>query len=124
MSQDSSLSLTWILIICALGIFELASMWKVFTKAGKPGWASLIPIYNGLVILEIVGRPLWWFLLYLIPGVNIVIACIVMNDLSKSFGQGIGFTLGLILLGGIFIPILAWGDSQYQGPAARTPAPV
>ena len=130
MSQDSftttgsPLSMTWILIICAVALFELASMWKVFTKAGKPGWASLIPIYNAIVILDIAGRPLWWFLLYLIPGVNIVIACIVMHDFSKSFGHGIGFTLGLIFLSGIFIPILAWGDSQYLGPAARTPVPV
>ena len=47
-----------------------------------------------------------------------------MHDISKSFGHDIGFTLGLILLGGIFIPILSWGDSQYQGPAARNPVPV
>ncbi len=119
MSQDSPLfSTTWLLIICAVAIFELASMWKVFTKAGKPGWASLIPIYNAIVILDIAGRPLWWILLYLIPGVNIVIACIVSHAISKSFGHDIGFTLGLIFLGGIFIPILAWGDSQYLGPAA------
>ena len=130
MPQDSltytgaPFSTAWLLIICAIGIFELASMWKVFTKAGKPGWASIIPIYNALVILDIAGRPLWWFFLYLIPGVNIVIACIVMHDFSKSFGHGIGFILGLILLSGIFVPILAWGDSQYLGPAARTPVPV
>jgi len=123
-NTGSPLSTAWLLIICAIGIFEIASMWKVFTKAGKPGWASIIPIYNAFVILDIAGRPLWWFLLYLIPGVNIIIACIVMHDISKSFGHDIGFTLGLILLGGIFIPILAWGDSHYLGPAAGTPVPA
>ena len=123
-TTDSQLSTTWLLVICAVALFEIISTWKVFTKAGKPGWASIIPIYNAIVILHIAGRPTWWFLLYLIPGVNIVIACIVMHDFSKSFGHGIGFTLGLILLSGIFFPILAWGDSQYLGPAGKTPVPA
>ena len=91
-------------------------MWRVFTKAGQPGWASIIPIYNGIVLLQIAGKPVWWILLYFIPFVNIVIACIVMHNISKNFGHDIGFTLGLIFLGGIFFPILAWGDSQYQPP--------
>jgi hypothetical protein len=114
---------TW-LILCAVIIFEVASMWKVFTKAGQPGWASLIPIYNGIVMLQIAGKPVWWILLYFIPLVNIVVACIVMHNISKNFGHGTGFTLGLIFLGGIFIPILAWGDSEYQQPTAGTPVPV
>ncbi len=96
-------------------------MWMTFEKAGKPGWASIIPIYNGIVMLQIAGRPVWWFFLYLIPLVNIIIGFIVMIDFAESFGKGVGFALGLIFLPIIFFPILAWGDAQYQGP--RT-APV
>jgi len=113
----------WI-VMCALIVFEIASMWKVFTKAGRPGWASLIPIYNAIVLIQIGGKPAWWFLLYLIPIVNIVVACIVMHNISQNFGHGLGFTLGLIFLGGIFIPILAWGDSEYQSPMSQIPVPV
>jgi hypothetical protein len=109
---------------CIFIIFEIASWWKVFEKAGKPGWASLIPIYNAIVILQIAGRPWWWILLYLIPLVNIVIGVIVMIDFAKSFGKGVGFAIGIMLLGFIFIPILAWGDAEYRGPAAGTPVPA
>lgn len=107
-------------IIIYLGIIVLmiASMWKVFTKAGKPGWAAIIPIYNVIILLEIIGKPAWWIILYLIPLVNIVVAIIITNLLSKSFGKGTGFTLGLIFLGFIFLPILGFGSATYQGPAA------
>jgi hypothetical protein len=107
--------LFWI-IWCVVVVFYIATFWKVFEKAGKPGWASIIPIYNSIVLLQIAGRPVWWFLLFLIPLVNIVIAIIVYIDVSKAFGHGVGFGWGLALLGFIFFPILAWGDSQYQGP--------
>jgi hypothetical protein len=107
----------WIIYVAVL-IFYLAAEWRIFTKAGKPGWAVIIPIYNILVLLQIVGRPWWWILLFLIPFVNIIIGIIVLNDLSKVFGHGVGFTLGLIFLSFIFIPILGFGGSQYRGPAA------
>ena len=108
--------LTFWIIWCVVVIIQIAAMWKVFEKAGKPGWAAIIPIYNAIVIIQIAGKPIWWFLLYLIPLVNIVVAVIVMHNLSKNFGKGVGFTLGLIFLGFIFFPILAWGDAQYQPP--------
>jgi hypothetical protein len=107
--------LFWVICI-AFVVVELAAIWKTFVKAGKPGWASIVPIYNGIVMLQIAGRPVWWFLLYFIPLVNIIIAIIVMIDFAKSFGKGVGFALGLIFLPIIFFPILAWGDAQYQGP--------
>ncbi|HEY7194650.1 MAG TPA: DUF5684 domain-containing protein [Gemmatimonadales bacterium] len=108
-------------IVClVLIIFEIASYWRVYQKAGKPGWASIIPIYNAIVLLEIVGRPWWWILLWLIPLVNIVVGIIVILDLAKSFGKGVGFALGIIFLTFIFIPVLAWGDAQYQGPPPRS----
>ncbi|MFW5713464.1 MAG: DUF5684 domain-containing protein [Brevefilum sp.] len=101
-----------------VGIIMIIAMWKLFSKAGKPGWASLIPIYNIWVLLEIVGRPGWWIILMLIPGVNFIIGIIVMIDLAKSFGKETGFAIGLILLPFIFMLILAFGKAQYQGPAA------
>jgi hypothetical protein len=107
-----------IIYVAVLGLV-LASMWTIFAKAGKPGWAALIPIYNLIVLLEIVGKPWWWLLLMLIPLVNVVFAVWTYNLLSKSFGKSEGFTVGLILLSIIFLPILAFGDAQYQGSAGK-----
>ena len=99
-----------------IAVIEIIGLWKIFSKAGKPGWAAIIPIYNVIVLLEIIGKPVWWFLLLLIPCVNIIFAVIVINRLSKSFGQGVGFTIGLIFLGFIFYPLLGFGDYTYLGP--------
>jgi hypothetical protein len=101
----------------AIALFYIICEWKVYTKAGKPGWAVIVPIYNIIVLLEIVGKPVWWILLLLIPCVNIVIMFIIYIELAKVFGQGTGFGIGLILLGFIFLPILAFGSSVYVGPA-------
>jgi hypothetical protein len=106
-----------------VALLIIVAMWKVFTKAGQPGWASLIPIYNLYIWCKIVGRPWWWILLMLIPFVNFIIAIILCIDLAKSFGKGVGFGLGLALLGFIFWPILGFGSAEYQGPAAGSPAP-
>jgi hypothetical protein len=104
------------LIYLAFVIMILASVWKIFAKAGKPGWAAIIPIYNWVILLEIVGRPVWWIVLLLIPCVNIVIMCILAVELAKSFGKDIAFAIGLILLGVVFIPILGFGSAKYEGP--------
>jgi hypothetical protein len=77
-----------------------------------------VPIYNLYVLLQVVGRPGWWIVLYLIPVVDIVIAIIVWSDLAKSFRRGVGFTVGLVFLSWIFLGILWMGDSRYAGPAA------
>ncbi len=106
--------------ILYIGILVLiiASLWKVFVKAGQEGWKSIIPFYNIYVLLQIVGRPGWWLVLFFIPFVNFIIAIIVVIDLAKSFGKGAGFGIGLALLGIIFYPILGFGDATYQGPVA------
>lgn len=103
------------LFYVAILVFYIYCMWKIYVKAGQPGWAAIIPIYNYVVLLQIVGKPVWWIFLMFIPLVNIVIGIIVISELSKAFGKGAGFTLGLIFLGFIFIPILALGDAQYKG---------
>ena len=105
------------IISLLIGLMLIVAMWKVFTKAGQPGWASLIPIFNIYIWCKIVGRPGWWVILMLIPFVNLIIAIILCIDLAKSFGQGVGFGIGIILLSIIFLPILGFGSAQYQGPA-------
>lgn len=108
-----------IIIYLVIIVLMIASMWTIFSKAGKPGWASIVPIYNLIVLLEVVGKPWWWLLLMLIPIVNIIILIIVWHNLSLSFGKGGGFTVGLILLGIIFLPILAFSDATYVGPSGN-----
>ena len=96
----------------------IAGMWLIFTKAGRPGWAAIIPFYNIYTLLKVVGRPGWWLILYFIPLVNVVIEIIVFLNLAKSFGKGGGFAVGLIFLPFIFVPILGLGSPRYVGPAA------
>lgn len=99
-------------------VLMIAAMWKVFSKAGQPGWAALIPIFNVYIMCKVAGRPGWWLLLFLIPFVNLIIAIVVTVDISKRFGKGIGFAIGMIILPFIFWPILGFGSAQYQGAAA------
>jgi len=107
-------------IIClALVVVMIIGLWKVFTKAGKPGWACLVPIYNVIVLCEIAGRPIWWFILLCIPLVNFVIAIIIALDLAKSFGKEAGFGIGLAFLPFIFYPMLGFSDARYVGPANK-----
>jgi hypothetical protein len=106
------------LIIClAIGVVMIAAMWKLFTKAGQPGWAAIVPIYNIIVLLKIVGKPLWWLILFMIPFVNFVIMLLLCIELAKSFGKSTGFGIGLLFLGVIFFPMLAFGNDRYMGPA-------
>lgn len=107
------------LLCLALVVLLIAGFWRVFTKAGQPGWAAIIPIYNVYILLKIAGRPAWWLLLFLIPIVSLVIAIIVAIDVAKAFGKGTGFGIGLALLGPIFYSILGFGDATYQGAPAR-----
>ena len=107
----------WLLYIAAI-IFYFFCMWKIFVKAGKPGWAAIVPFYNILVELEIVGQPWWFLLLMFIPIANIAISVIIIFGLAKVFGKSIGFGFGLLFLGFIFAPILAFSDAKYEGPIA------
>jgi len=106
------------LVPLIIGIILIIATWKVFVKAGQPGWASIIPIYNAYILCKIVGKPGWWVILLLIPIVNFIIAIILMVELAKCFGKGVGFAIGLLVLGFIFMPILGFGDATYKGAAA------
>ncbi len=104
----------------AILVVMAVAMWRLFTKAGKPGWAALIPIYNVVVLLEVVQRPIWWIVLMLIPIVNLVIAIVLCFDIAKVFGRGAGFGIGILFLSVIFLPILAFGSSKYVGRNASS----
>jgi len=117
---DVAVGIGGTLVYLVLLVVLIAAMWKIFAKAGKPGWASIVPIYNIIVLLEIVGRPVWWIVMLFIPFVNFVFVFLLAVDLAKSFGKGIGFALGLIFISPVFYPILGFGSAQYQGPAAAT----
>src|SRR5262245_43216705 len=104
------------LVYIALVVVVLVAMWKVFEKAGQPGWAAIIPFYNAYVLVtKIAQKEILWFILLFIPLVNIVIAVLVSIDVAKKFGKSELFGVGLGLLGFIFYPILAFGDAQYEG---------
>ena len=97
-------------------VFLIASVWKVFAKAGEPGWASIIPIYNTYILLKIGGKPGWWLLLMLLPLVNIVVTVTTSIAVAERFGRSQAFGVGLAFLGFIFYPILGFGGSTYRSP--------
>ncbi|MBI5884302.1 MAG: signal peptidase I [Elusimicrobia bacterium] len=106
-------------------LLVIAGLWKTFSKAGKPGWASIVPVYNLIVLMDIAGKPWWWIFLFFIPLVNIVINILVSISVAQAFGKGTGFGVGLAFLGPIFYCILGFGDAQYQsGTTTETTAPI
>ncbi len=108
--------MTFFLIWLGVIVFFIAAMWKVFEKAGQPGWAAIIPIYNIYIMSKIGGKPGYWTVLCLIPILNLIFLIWLYNMVSKSFGKDEGFTAGLVILGFIFWPILGFGSSAYLGP--------
>lgn len=104
------------LIGLAVIVLAFAGTWKLFEKAGKPGWASIVPIYNIIVLLEIVGKPLWWIVLFFIPFVNFIAAILIVIALAKSFGKSAGYGVACLFVGFILIPMLGFGDAKYLGP--------
>ncbi|MGB7129861.1 MAG: DUF5684 domain-containing protein, partial [Candidatus Sulfotelmatobacter sp.] len=105
-------SLFWL----AFGAMVIVGGWKMFEKAGQPGWAIVVPFYNLYTMLKIAGRPGWWLILYFIPVVNFIVMIVVAIDIAKAFGQGgaFGFFL-LFLLCGIGYLVLGFGDYEYEG---------
>jgi len=104
-----------IYILVAFNLFLITSAWIVFVKADRPGWACLLPIYNIILLLQIAGKPWWWFFLYMLPVVGVVISLLHMIALAEAFGKGVGYGIGLVFLGFIFLPLLAFGDAEYSG---------
>jgi hypothetical protein len=106
----------WIIVL----VIIFASLWRIFTKASKPGWAAIIPFYNIYIQLKIINRPGWWLILYFIPIVNFVIGLIIAVDIARAFGKSSAFgVFGLFIFSFIGYPMLAFGDAKYQGSPQR-----
>ncbi len=103
-----AVTLIFYIVIIAL---LLVSMWKIFVKCGKPGWAAIVPIYNIITMLDIAGKPAWYILLLLIPFANIYVAWVCYDGMAKKLGKSTGFTIGMLLLPVIFFPILAFSKN-------------
>ena len=121
MTLLAGLITTYLVIVIPIVLIAIVAIWRVFTKAGQPGWAVLIPFYNLYVYSQVVKRPGWWMLLYfasIIPVVGslaVLFVSIIDNlRLAKLFGKSSGFGVGIILLGVVFLPILAFGDADYD----------
>ncbi len=148
-AMAQSMGVGFFIFFAALMVFFIIVQWRIFTKANQPGWSCLIPIYGAIIYFKIIGRSAARLLVYLGFGILygmgayflikqnamggllafigiaglITFSIIDTNRLSKSFGQGAGFTVGLILLGIVFYPLLAFGNYQYIGPNGDGPNP-
>ena len=114
--EGGSMTIVQAILSLIFLIAFIAGTQKLFVKAGKPGWAAIVPIYNIIVLLEVVGKPLWWIVLLLIPIVNIVIFILISIQLAKAFGKDTGYGIGLFLIPFVFYPLLGFGSAQYVGP--------
>lgn len=105
----------YMVVMLAIAVVCVVGMWKLFAKAGVPGWASIVPLYNMYCLFKISMGNGWLFLLTVIPCVNFVVLIIMYIKLAKAFGQGVGFGIGLVFLNPIFMLILGFGSSRYIG---------
>jgi hypothetical protein len=115
--QSSSSSNIELFAILALTVVIFAGFWKMFEKAGEPGWAGIIPIYNLYILVKISGNAWWWFILLFIPVVNFFATLKISIDVAGKFNRGVLFGLGLMFVSFIFYPLLGFGDYQYQDTA-------
>ncbi len=115
-SADLSNNPVFWIVYAVVAVVAIIALWRVFTKAGRPGWAAIIPIYNIYTLVKIGGYSGWFVLLYLIPVVNVVISIVVALGVAKNFGKsGVFGFIGLWLFSLIGYLILAFGSAQYQG---------
>jgi uncharacterized membrane protein YhaH (DUF805 family) len=110
--ENGGIPLPMMIVYLVIIVASIAGMWKTFEKAGKPGWASLIPVYNWIVLLEIIDRPIWWIALLLCTGPIGMI--LVGMDLGENFGKSKGWGAVLLgLFGFVGFPLIGFGDAQY-----------
>ena len=109
------------LVMAAMFIACLVGIWKMFKKAGQPGWGSLIPFYNVYLLLKIAEKPGWWLVLFVIPIVNLYALVVVSINIAKAFGKGIGFAIGLMILNVPLYAFLGLSKAQYVGVPGNTP---
>ena len=109
----------FLLVELVIVVAALAGLWKTFEKMGRRGWEGIVPIYNLYILVQIIGKPLWWIVLFMIPLVNIV-PCV---EVAGKFGKSAGFGVGLALLGFVFFPILGFGDAQFNAAGVAPSIP-
>jgi hypothetical protein len=107
-----------VIIELAVVIITIVGLWKIFEKAGEPGWAAIIPIYNFIVMLKIAEKPIWWIILAFIPIISLVPAILVPLAIANNFGKDTLYGIGMIFLPFIFYPLLGFSDAQYIGQGA------
>lgn len=108
--------LVYCVIVLVIAVISLVGMWKIFVKAGKPGWGAIIPIYNTYCLFEMSFGTGWLFLLLFVPCVNAVMVIIMWIKLAQAFGKGAAFGIGILFFPFIFLPMLGFGDAQFIGP--------
>ncbi len=118
-SSGAAGGIVFVILYLALIVLMLASLWKIFAKMTQPGWYGIIPIFNYCVIAKQSGKDWWWGLLPLVPCIGIIFLIILWNELAKMFGKGVGYTVGIVILPFIFLPMLAFGSAEYQGPQGK-----
>lgn len=126
-AADAGLALGMLAVFLVIGLaaylFYGFCIGKILEKAGKPLWTGFVPIYNMLMIIEVVGRPTWWIIGCLIPYVNVIFFVLLYIDLAKSYGKDTGYGILLVLFSFIMLPMMAFsGDVRYVGPAAKQAA--
>lgn len=112
----STFFIAYMVVALAICVVMYVAMWKMFVKAGKPGWACLVPFYNTYCLFDMAFGNGWLFLLMFVPCVNFVFAIMLYFKLASAFGQGVGFGFGLLFLNPIFMLILGFGKAEYVGP--------
>lgn len=108
---DTTIQIIVLIVELGLAVLTVAGIWKTFEKAGEPGWAAIVPIYNTIVMLKIADKPIWWIVLMFIPCVGIFVFIPVSISIAQRFGKGVGFGLGLFFLPFVFYPILGFSKS-------------
>ena len=111
-SVFAGFGIAYVVIMLTISALIVVSYWKIFVKAGKPGWAAIVPIYNFIVMSEIAEKPWWYVLLLCVPIANIYAMVVVYNGIAKKFGKGTGYTVGMIFLSIIFVPMLAFSKTK------------
>ena len=118
-AAGATIGLGMMIVWLAVCLLMLISVWKIFSKAGQPGWAAIIPFYNLYVFLKVAGKPGWWMaIILLVPVANIIFSIMALAAMAKNFGKGGGFVVGMIFLPVIFYPILGFGSAQYRPVAS------
>lgn len=122
--MSAIVGIIFLLLYLGIVVLMFASLWRLFVKAGRKGWEGIVPIYNMVVMCRLVGKPEWWVALMFIPYAGIVWSIWVMNLFIKKFGKTEGYTIGCIFLPFIFLPLLAFGDAEFEGAETETDSDI